>query len=193
MKKITLEELKGLSAYEAVRERFRQEIIEHKKNRRLAVGDRLSLLFEDRKTVIFQIQEMIRTEKITNLDKIREEVEVYNSLIPERDELSATMFLEIEDQADIRKELTEMIGVDESISLEMDSERVPGIVEPGRKTEEKISAVQYVRFHFTPLQKETFVRGTEEVYVVSDHPQYKQRVCMPENVRASLSQDLASN
>lgn len=193
MKKVGLDELMGLLAYESVREQFRQEIIEYKKNRRLPVGGRLSLLFEDRKTVIFQIQEMIRTEKITDLDKIKEEVEVCNALIPEKDELSATMFLEIEDQANVRKELTELIGVDEAISLAVGSDRIPGIVEPGRKTEEKISAVQYVRFHFTPSQKERFLRDTEEVYIVSDHPNYTHRVRMPKNIRSSLSQDLLSD
>ena len=78
-----------------MREGFRQEIIEKKKRRRLAVGDKVSLVFENRDTVVFQIQEMLRAERITDLDKIREEIAVYNELIPNPGELSATLFLEI--------------------------------------------------------------------------------------------------
>jgi hypothetical protein len=98
MKKIALDDILGFSAYEKVRQEYRQQIIDKKKSRRVAVGDKVSLVFENRDTVIFQIQEMLRAERISDLDKIREEIAVYNELIPNPGELSATMFLEIEDQ-----------------------------------------------------------------------------------------------
>jgi len=81
MKKISLDDIKGLAAYEKIRDDFRQRIIELKKKRRIPVGDKVSLVFENRDTVIFQIQEMLRAERITDLDKVRDEIETYNSLI----------------------------------------------------------------------------------------------------------------
>src|SRR5574341_953144 len=100
MKKIVLNDILGFAAYEKIRPEFRQEIIEKKKNRRVSVGDQISLVFENRDTVIFQIQEMLRAEKITDLDKIREEIAVYNEFIPNPGELSATLFIEIEDRSE---------------------------------------------------------------------------------------------
>jgi hypothetical protein len=105
MKKIILDDILGFSAYEKVRQEFRQDIIAKKRNRRVAVGDKVSLVFENRDTVIFQIQEMLRAERIADLDKVREEIAVYNELIPNAGELSATMFLEIEDQSHLREDL----------------------------------------------------------------------------------------
>src|ERR1700741_1500029 len=105
MKKIALDDILGFSAYEKVRQEYRQQIIDKKKSRRVAVGDKVSLVFENRDTVIFQIQEMLRAERIGDLDKIREEIAVYNELIPNPGELSATLFLEIEDQTHLRDDL----------------------------------------------------------------------------------------
>src|ERR671919_1255512 len=111
MNKIALDDIMGLAAYEKLRQQFRQRIIELKKKRRVAVGDKVSLVFENRDTVIFQIQEMLRAEKTSDLDKIREEIEVYNELIPAPEELSATLFLEIEDQTHLREELLKFLGI----------------------------------------------------------------------------------
>jgi hypothetical protein len=143
MKKLTVEDLMGLSAYEKVRPQFREEIIRHKKNRRLPVGDRVSLVFENSKTVLFQIQEMIRAEKITDLDKMKEEVEVYNSLLPGANELSATLFLEIEEQNKVRENLLKFLGIDEKVQLKIGSEHtIQAAFEAGHSKEDKISAVQ---------------------------------------------------
>jgi len=98
MNKVVLEDIVGNAAYEKKREQSRQRIIEIKRRRRVSVGNQVTLLFENRDTVIFQIQEMMRAEKISDLDKIREEIDVYNELIPASGELSATLFLEIESQ-----------------------------------------------------------------------------------------------
>src|SRR5512134_1549278 len=117
MNKIILDDILGFSAYEQVRQKFREDIIQKKQNRRVSVGDKVSLVFENRDTVIFQIQEMLRAEKITDLDKIREEIAVYNELIPDPGELSATLFLEIEDQSHLRDELLKFLGIDEAVTL----------------------------------------------------------------------------
>src|SRR6516165_4743266 len=169
MKKVVLDDILGFVAYEKVREKFRQEIIEKKKKRRLAVGDNVSLVFENRDTVVFQIQEMLRAEKITDLDKIREEIAVYNELIPNPGELSATLFLEIEDQSHLRDELLKFLGIDECVLLSVGGRLLPARFEAGHSKEDKISAVQYVRFCFDEEARRGFLDG-ERAELIIDHP-----------------------
>lgn len=192
MKKLTVEDLMGPSAYEKVRPKFREEIIAHKENRRVAVGDRVSLVFEDRKTVLFQIQEMLRAEKITDLHKIKDEVEVYNSLLPDTNELSATLFLEIEDQSKIREDLLKFLGIDERVFLKIGSTHaIQATFEEGHSKEDKISAVQYVRFPMGNQALEAFVAGKEKTTVLVDHPNYRAETELSEEMRQSLCRDLA--
>ena len=191
MKKVALDDLIGLSAYEKVRSRFRQEIIEYKKNRRLPVGDRVSLVFENRNTVIFQIQEMVRTERITDLDKIKDEIDVYNSLIPNSDELSATLLIVIEDQTKIREALLKFLGIDEAVYLKIGEQHaIRATFEEGYSKEDKISAVQYVRFRLSPDARRAFIAGQDEILVLIDHPSYKAQAKVWKEMRESLSQDL---
>lgn len=191
MKKVVLEDILGFAAYEKVRQEFRQDIIEKKKNRRVAVGDKVSIVFENRDTVIFQIQEMLRAEKIGDLDKIREEIAVYNELIPNAGELSATMFLEIEDQSHLREDLLKFLGIDEAVSLRIGSHVVPARFEEGRSKDDKISAVQYVRFPFDAKARSAFVSG-EKAELVIDHPNYRVHVALTPEVQKSLAEDLAA-
>lgn len=191
MKKIGLDDIMGLPAYEKVREDSRRRIIELKKKRRVAVGDKVSLVFENRDTVIFQIQEMVRAEKIADLDKIREEIEVYNGLIPEPGKLSATLFLEIEDQSRLREELLKFLGIDEAVYLDIgDRFSIHARFEEGHSKEDKISAVQYVRFPFREQERRAFVEGGEETALRIDHPNYKARTILAEPTRRSLAEDL---
>jgi hypothetical protein len=192
VKKIAMEDLTGLAAYERVRDQSRREIIAYKKNRRLQIGDRVSLLFENRKTLLFQIQEMLRAERITDLDKIKEEVETYNTLIPEANELSATLMLEIEEQEKIREELLKFLGIDEHLYLAVGGGySMKAIFEEGRSKEDKISAVQYVRFRFTPDTRAAFTARGEEAWVAIDHPNYRAREKIGAEMRQSLIADLA--
>jgi hypothetical protein len=191
MKKIAPEDIMGLSAYEKVREKFRQRVIELKKKRRVSVGDKVSLVFENRDTVIFQIQEMLRVEKITDLDKIREEIETYNGLLPEPGELSATLFLEIDDQVRLRDELLKFLGIDETIFLKAGDHLIHARFEEGRSKEDKISAVQYVRFLFAPEAREAFAQG-EKTDLMIDHPNYKVSVPLTPETRRSLIEDLTA-
>src|SRR6187549_718216 len=112
MRKVVIDDILGSASYEIVRQDFRRRIIELKKKRRVSIGNKVSLLFENRDTVIFQIQEMLRVERISDLDKIREEIAIYNQLIPDSRELSATLFIEIEDQAHLREELVRFQGIE---------------------------------------------------------------------------------
>jgi hypothetical protein len=189
MNKINLDDIMGFAAYEKVRERFRQRVIELKKKRRVAVGDKVSLVSENRDTVIFQIQEMMRAEKITDLDKIREEIEVYNGLIPQPGELSATLFLEIEDQSRLRDDLLKFLGVDEAVFIEVGARKIQARFEEGRSKEDKISAVQYVKFPFTADDRAAFA-GSAEATLSIEHPNYQARVRLEAETRESLLADL---
>jgi len=191
MNKIQLDDILGFSAYEKVRQKFRDEIIEKKKRRRVSVGDKVSIVFENRDTVIFQIQEMLRAERIADLDKIREEIAVYNELIPNPGELSATLFLEIEDQTHLRDELLKFLGIDEAVSFNVGGRSIPGRFEEGRSKEDKISAVQYVRFPFDSQARRAFIGG-EPAELRIDHPNYKARTLLAPEVQQSLAEDLVN-
>jgi len=189
MNKIILDDIMGLPAYEKARERFRQRFIELKKKRRVPVGDKVSLVFENRETVIFQIHEMMRAERITDLDKIREEIEVYNVLIPEPGELSATLFLEIEDQSHLRDDLLRFFGVDEAVFLKIGTRKIQARCEEGRSKDDKISAVQYVKFPFTADERAAFA-GSAEAALLVEHPNYQAQVRLEAETRESLLADL---
>lgn len=191
MDKVVLEDIVGNAAYEKKREQSRQRIIELKRNRRVSVGDKVTLVFENRDTVIFQIQEMMRAERISDLDKIREEIDVYNELIPASGELSATLFLEIEDQTHLREDLLKFLGIDESVYLKVGNHSIHARFEEGHSKEDKISAVQYVKFPFSEAIVQAFVKG-EKTELVIDHPNYQARTVIGPDTRQSLVKDLTA-
>jgi hypothetical protein len=191
MNKVALEDIVGNAAYERVREKSRQRIIELKRRRRVSVGDNVTLVFENRDTVIFQIQEMMRAEKISDLDKIREEIEVYNELIPAPGELSATLFLEIEDQTHLREDLLKFLGIDEAVYLRVGSYSIHARFEEGHSKEDKISAVQYVKFPFPETALQAFDKG-EKAELVIDHRNYQASAVIEPDTRQSLVEDLTA-
>jgi Protein of unknown function (DUF3501) len=191
MQKVTLNEIVGLERYERIRPEFRRHIIDLKKSRRVAVGDRITFVFENHETVRYQIQEMLRTERITDLDKIRFEVDTYNELIPAAGELSATMLIEITEQERIRPELVRLIGIDKTVSLQIsENYTVPAVFEAGRSKEDNVSAVQYVRFPLPPAAQAAFRDERQEAMLVIDHPNYQTRTLLSPEVRRSLAADL---
>jgi hypothetical protein len=179
----------GIAAYQKARESFRQRIIELKQARRVVVGDKVTLVFENRDTVIFQIQEMVRAENISDLDKIRQEIDVYNELSPEPGELSATLFLEIEDQTHLREDLLKFLGIDEAVYFKVGNHAIHARFEAGHSKEDKISAVQYVKFPFSEEARMALVKG-EEAELIIDHANYKARALVDSWTRQSLVQDL---
>jgi hypothetical protein len=187
---VTLEEIIGLQRYEELRHEVRQKIINLKRHRRVSVGDKVTFVFENHDTVWFQIQEMLRAEHIVDLDRVREEIAVYNELIPRAGELSATMFLEITDLDRIREELLRFMGIDECVRLEVGPVQLRGIFEPGRAKEDKLSAVQYVRFACPP-EMPALLRDLDlRARLVVDHPNYRATADLPPTVRESLADDL---
>jgi hypothetical protein len=192
MRKVSLEDLAGPQRYGEMRDVFRRRIIELKRHRRVSVGDRVTLVFENFDTVLFQTQEMLHVERITDLDRVREELDVYNELLPGENELSATLLIEITDQPRIAEELRRLIGLDEHVALRVGERTFPAQFEPGRSTEEKMSAVQYVRFQLSPEAVAEFVAGGVPVEVTVDHPNYRAVTALDPGQRASLAADLSA-
>jgi hypothetical protein len=195
--KIALAEIKDLTAYERVREEMRARIIALKQNRRVSVGDHITLLFENRDTVLFQIQEMVRTERIVDPLKIEDEVTTYNDLIPDPGELSATLFIEIPGIARMNHDeqvaaVNRFQGLDrDAVFLEVAGQRIPARFEEGRTKEEKMSAVHFLRFALSAAASQRLADRTAAAALVVDHPNYQARQDLPAGVRASLLEDLA--
>ena len=188
---VTLGDVVGLQHYETIRDEVRRRIIELKRHRRVAVGDSVTFVFENHDTIRFQIQEMVRAEHITDLDAVRAELAVYNALLPAPGQLSATMLIEITDQEHVADRLKELIGIDEAVRLEIDTSHViPAEFEPGRSTEEKLSAVQYVRFSLPAPARRAFSDTRVPAWLVIDHPKYRARARFDGELRASLAEDL---
>jgi hypothetical protein len=190
-RKVSLEEILGLERYELKRDEFRRHIIALKKNRRVSVGDRVTLVFENHDTMLFQVQEMLRAERIVDLDKIRDEIDVYNALVPDPGQLSATLLIEITASERIREQLVDLIGIDEAVVMQLgDRFEIPAEFEPGRSKEDKLSAVQYVRFCFGPAERDAFLQEQVPARIVIRHDNYRHAAELEPTVRASLAEDL---
>ncbi|HLG22926.1 MAG TPA: DUF3501 family protein [Candidatus Manganitrophaceae bacterium] len=192
MKKLEFQDIIPLQEYEKIRESFRQSVIEQKKRRHVQVGPYVSLAFENRDTVLFQVQEMIRAERLQDPAKIQEEIDVYNDLIPGARELSATLFIEITEEGKIQEILNRLIGIDKENMVYFQigkKKRIPAIFEAGRSKEEKISAVHFVRFKWDFTQIETFRSGNEN-FLVIDHPNYREQTAISEALKKELLEDL---
>ena len=152
MEKVRRADVLDLVAYEKARDAMRARIIDRKRNRRVSVGDNITVLFENRDTVLFQIQEMVRTERIVHDDKVQDEIDAYNALIPDAGELSATLFIEIPElsrmaQDEVRRTVNRFQGLDkDGVWLVIGAHRVPARFEGGHSKEEKMAAVHYLRF-----------------------------------------------
>ncbi len=190
MRPVAITELLPPQAFEDLRGRMRKAVMAHKAARRVAVGDRVTLLFEDRETVRWQVQEMCRVEGLRDPVAVQNELDVYNELVPGPGELSATMFVEITDSAQIRPELDRLIGIDEHLALEIGDARIPASFDPKQLEEERISAVQYVRFALDDEQRTRFADPSTPVWLRVDHPNYAVRAPLPDAARASLRVDL---
>ena len=189
---VTLDDVMGLERYEQEREATRRRIIALKKNRRIEVGDCVSFVFENHDTVFFQVQEMLRAESITDLDAVREELEVYNAMLPQPGQLSATMLIAITDSDRIEERLNEMLGIDERVCLFVGEHRVAGEFEPGRSREDRLSAVQYVRFVFDESMLSDFCDEQIRVALSIDHKAYDFATEISGASRRSLIEDLAA-
>ena len=197
MRTVARDELKDLVAYEKAREEMRARVIAIKEHRRLALGPNITLLFENRDTVLFQIQEMIRTERIVDEARIQDELDVYNALVPAPGQLSATLFIEIPElsrmsQEKVRETVNRFQGLDrDAVWLVAGGARVPARFESGHTKEEKMSAVHYVRFDVPAAARQALADASADVRVVVDHPRYQAQSDLPPPMRQALLADLS--
>lgn len=192
MSKLTLADIADVRAYEAEREEFRSRIMELKRRRRVSVGPFVSLVFENRETIRYQIQEMARVEKIVTNEGIQVELDVYNPLIPDPGRLSATLFLELVTDEQLREWLPKLVGIEQSIELRFsDGTVVRSGVEAAHASqltrEETTSAVHYIDFHLDDGAMAALRTG--DVKLAVNHPEYSFETVMEAETVAELVVD----
>lgn len=188
---ISRRDIKGPALYGPIRDDYRNRVIALKRPRRVLVGDRVSLVFENRHTLTMQIEEMCRAENLVREDQIEAEIAVYNEMMPTESSLSATLFVELPPDADPYVALKELVGLDEHVVLHVGSHAIRAAFEPGRSTADKISAVQYVRFPLDAAVRAALATEGTPIAIEIDHPQYSHRTACPDATRASLAADYA--
>ena len=191
MDKLQRSDLYSLENYAAIRNEFRSKVMQHKKHRSIQLGENLRLLFEDRLTIQYQIQEMLRIEKIFEADGIEEELQAYNPLIPDGQNLKAVMMIEFSDVNERKGALEKLIGIDRNVWLKVDGfEKVSPIINEDldRETEEKTTSVHFMRFEFTP-EMITAMKNGASVSAGVEHPEYQHELIIDESIRQSLVED----
>src|SRR6202453_3017031 len=187
---LTVDDILDLRAYERVREEYRAAVIARKRLRRVALGPIMTVVFESVDTVRFQVQEMARVEKILTDEAIQVELDIYNRLLPQVGELSATLFIELTSDGAMREWLPRLVGIERALGVEIGGpvgiEVVPSVPEKAHAAalvrDTITPAVHYLRFGFTPAQVAAFA-GPGEVALVADHPAYQARTVMAADVR----------
>ncbi len=195
-RKLVLDDIADARAYEREREEFREHVKDLKRKRRIEVGPFVSVVFENRDTVRFQIQEMARVEKILTDKGIQTEIDIYNPLIPEPGHLCATLFLELTSEGDLRLWLPELLGIERSVELHIgdpaDPMVVPCIPEAAHEaqltSDEVTASVHYITFELTPSEVEAFANGP--VVLAVTHPRYTYETPLGEATVAELMTDL---
>lgn len=192
MKQLTRDDLFSLEKYAAIKTDFRARVMEHKKNRRVAIGEHATLYFEDKLTMQYQVQEMLRLERIFEADGIQDELDVYNPLIPDGSNWKATFMVEYDDVEERKKALARLIGIENSVWVKVGSfDRVFAIANEDldRSEPDKTSAVHFMRFELTHEMAAAAKQGAT-VKAGIDHPAYREETELPALKRESLAGDL---
>ena len=191
---ISRDSLMSLEVYSKKRPEFRQQVIEHKKHRTVHLGNHVTLLFEDELTLRYQVQEMLRIEKIFEDEGIQSELDAYNPLCPDGSNFKATMLIEYANVAERKVALAKLIGIEDRTFVQVEGQpRVYAIADEDldRENEEKTSAVHFVRFELTPEMKAA-LKGGAQMMVGCDHPNYPVHVEeLPQETLAALLKDLS--
>ena len=192
MNLLTPQDLLSAADYERDRPNIRRHIIALKNRRRISVGALVTLVFENRETLLFQIQEMIRTERIFDPGKIQEECDVYNALLPGRHELSATLFIEITDSEKIQTLLDSFQNIDraDTVAIKVGDTSMFANFEAGHSKEDKISAVHFVRFSTTQTFRDLLAQPDVPAFMTIIHPHYRAEAPVPREMREEWLKDL---
>jgi len=193
MKRLGREDLLSMQEYEREREAFRSRIVELKRKRRISVGPLITVVFENRETLLFQVQEMIRVERIVDQAKVQDELDVYNDLLPGPNELSATLLIEITEESKMKESLDRFMGLDrgQTLAITANGEQAFAEFEGGHSHETKISAVHFVRFRPTIAMKEVFADLRKPVTISVNHGGYREDVLVPGSMREEWLSDLS--
>jgi hypothetical protein len=191
---LTRDDLMSLETYAEQRADFRARVIAHKKNRQVQLGENATLYFEDRLTMQYQIQEMLRIERIFDAEGIKEELDAYNPLIPDGSNWKATFMIEFTDENDRKAALAKMIGIEDKVWMQVAGhDKVYAIADEDleRDTAEKTSAVHFMRFELSPEMVEAAKAGAD-IGAGIEHEAYSETIAaLPANIRDSLAADLA--
>ena len=194
MKTLTPEDILSIEEYEKHREAFRSRIIALKQRRRVSVGPLITLVFENHETLRFQVQEMIRAERIVEPAKVQDELDVYNALLPTEQELSATLLIEITEAQAMQEWLDRFMGLDRgrTVAITAGGESTFGEFEGGHSHETKISAVHFVRFRPSERMTQAFADLRQPVSLTVDHNGYRESVPIPGSLREEWLADLGA-
>lgn len=191
MKRVERSEILELGAYEEIREAFRRRIIELKRVRRVPLGPNMTVLFENRDTALYQIQEMLRTERITREDAVLHEIETYNDLVPKARELSATIFVEYPEREERERMLIALAGLEQTFYFEVSGERIAVENVTHGVMPDRTTAVQYAKIPLTESAALAITSGTAHVAFGVDHPAYRARAELSPRTVEELAADLA--
>ncbi len=193
MKKLTVDDIQDSRAYERERDEIRRRIIDLKRTRRVQLGPILTIVFENTETMRWQVQEMARAERMLRDEQIAHEIDTYNQIIPDADELSGTLLLELTSEVALREWLPRLVGIEHHVRIVLpdgsDVRGVPSEDDEARLTRpDTTAAVHFLKFPFTPADIDMFASGP--VHIVVDHPEYDQDVTLDEVQHAALLADL---
>jgi hypothetical protein len=195
IRNVKLEDIYSFQEWEKKRDEYFTDFLSLKKNRRIDVGEKFTFVFENTETTYFQVQELVRVERTNNQEEIQEMLDIYNQYVPKGLELSTTFFINLEEKSlknveHMKKEFEKLKGIANAARIWVGEEKIEGYSEEGRENEEQISAVQYVRFSFSPDLAEKFIDESVEVLIGFEHPNWYDRNVIREGIRRSLIEDL---
>jgi len=195
MKQLSAEKMLNIIEYEKVRSDYRKDIIDYKKHRRIKIGPNLAIVFENERTLSFQIQEIMRAERIVHDEKIQEEIDIYNSIMPPKNGLSATLFIEVTQEDQIKPVLNQFIGltIGHTIFLDFDGEKVFAQFEQGREEEDKISSVHYLQFKLESSQAEKLADPNSKLKIGIEYNKYSYLVDLTNHTKESLYEDVSDS
>ena len=190
MRAIERKEILPLDEYTKLHQKFRSDIIAVKEKRRFHLGPFFTFLFENRQTVIYQIQEMIRVESIQDEKAIQHEIDTYNQILPGKDELTSTLLIEIEDAEHRKVKLKELLGLEKHLFFTVDNEKIPIVFDNRQLDEERISSVQFLRIPLGEINSQKFL-NSNQVKVSSTHPHYTYSSLLDEAQLSALKDDMS--
>ncbi len=188
---ITRQDLIPLDTYRRGREVYLQKMITYKNNRRVQLSEHISILFENRNTVLFQIQELVNCEDLVDPQEIDEYIEIYSDMIPNEGELSATLFIELDDQSKLSDLLVTLKGIEHHLMMMVGKEEVPAVFEEVHDDREFTTSVHYLKFPMTQYAKDLLGNGSTDVTLILNHPNLTvKNTLSPQSIK-SLQKDLA--